>query len=1052
MSYKNIVTFFIIFFGIYAQPANAQSLNITGDTIFVNAEAEIQVNFPTLPKSFSTLPNNAPYSLKSLGTGVNIIAKSENTKPATLLVSEGGRNHHFVVVFKKDINYNNDAELVYDYSTVKKLEQHIREIEARKVAGSKKTVVKLRPVEVADDGIKGNEIIAAPVDNSANYYALLEQGDKEFKQQNYGAAKSTFDKAHILRPDDVIPLQRLDEIKMKLGENETSTQQENYKNYVTVTGEAKVYLDQKKYKAAQDAYKQALSMKPGDLYATHQLEIIAKLLLEENGQQEAQKLKTLYNEYIAQGEKAFNQNQYTNARIAYEQALSIRPNDGLATGRLKLIDEKEKRQTENEELENNYNTAIQSADKLFQAGDFNNAKTEYNKANSVIKRSWPQDQIKRIDKILIEQIAHENIEKQKRAQRLDAERQEKEKLALEISYDAAIQSADKYFKAGDYENAKIEYNKALDFIKKDWPADQINTISKIIADQIAQENIQRQERLKQDLENKYNAAMLTADKYFQAGDYANAKVEYNRAMSIIPKPLPQTQIKKINEIIAAQVAQANAEKLRLAEEAVMSAKYTPLIKSAEIEFDKSNYIKAKRLYTEAFNLKPSEEDPKERLLIIETILNKIAADKKAKEDSIALAKETNRKYSIALLKGRSNYQKDDLLNAKISYEEATNLKPSEEEPRNQLKIINYKLEDIAREIEMNNNYESNIVLADSQLIAKAYESATNAYKAALSLKPSEAYPKAQLKYIQSELADIDKRKEIKKREDDERRYNDALARANTAVKNKMYDDAKSAYTEALSIHSDNDFAKRRLEIVSYQVEKLRDEERRQDSINKAPIVIEPVKKSRKNKSAPAHNENILTKDEVKPVSDQTTENNLVSQKTSKPYSDEELKSKYPGINFAALPPEQPFNQTAVESRVNLHIYDTMLLEKPGLNLSTVDGGIKLICQGINFEETNAYIKFLIENSSNTDFLTGAMMLTWIRKQGNRVRLYPNHIFPSPLPVVKPGDEVVVIYVCKTYDILDGETLGFELIDRLKKFKLQLTIPGSAYNAEWVRYK
>src|SRR4051794_2551750 len=116
MSTKNILYLLLTFFsGMYGRKTDAQSLNITGDTIFVNAEAEIQVNFPTLPKSFSTAPTNAPYNVKSVGTGVNIIAKAENTRPATLLVSEAGRNHRFTIVFKKDINYSNDAELFYDY-------------------------------------------------------------------------------------------------------------------------------------------------------------------------------------------------------------------------------------------------------------------------------------------------------------------------------------------------------------------------------------------------------------------------------------------------------------------------------------------------------------------------------------------------------------------------------------------------------------------------------------------------------------------------------------------------------------------------------------------------------------------------------------------------------------------------------------------------------------------------------------------------------------------------------------------------------------------------
>src|SRR5688572_25793018 len=95
----------------------AQSQNIAGDTIFVNAEAEVAIKFPAKLSNFYTSPNNAPYNLKSLSSGLTVNARTENTKPAFLYVTEGGRTHHFVVAFKKDINYDNDAELFFDYGT-----------------------------------------------------------------------------------------------------------------------------------------------------------------------------------------------------------------------------------------------------------------------------------------------------------------------------------------------------------------------------------------------------------------------------------------------------------------------------------------------------------------------------------------------------------------------------------------------------------------------------------------------------------------------------------------------------------------------------------------------------------------------------------------------------------------------------------------------------------------------------------------------------------------------------------------------------------------------
>jgi hypothetical protein len=108
-----------------------KSQSITGDTIYVDAKAEIAVRFPSMPSSFYTIPADAPYNFKTLSTGFTIIAKSKNTGTVPLFVTEGKRTHHFLIVYKKDINYNNFIETEYDYSTIKKLKDHVRQLEER---------------------------------------------------------------------------------------------------------------------------------------------------------------------------------------------------------------------------------------------------------------------------------------------------------------------------------------------------------------------------------------------------------------------------------------------------------------------------------------------------------------------------------------------------------------------------------------------------------------------------------------------------------------------------------------------------------------------------------------------------------------------------------------------------------------------------------------------------------------------------------------------------------------------------------------------------------
>ena len=128
----------------------------------------------------------------------------------------------------------------------------------------------------------------------------------------------------------------------------------------------------------------------------------------------------------------------------------------------------------------------------------------------------------------------------------------------------------------------------------------------------------------------------------------------------------------------------------------------------------------------------------------------------------------------------------------------------------------------------------------------------------------------------------------------------------------------------------------------------------------------------------------------------------------------------------------------------------MLSEAPRLDLSGSQGDYKVTCQAINYEGTNVYFKFLVKNNSTSDFLTGSMMVTWTKRAGNRIKLYPLYLYPSFFPIITPGNEAVIIYVCKSYYVNDQEKLNVELNDRLNKIKLEVEITGTIYNKEEVR--
>ena len=1042
-----LVLFLFFFGGMGIYRSQAQQLNIDGDTIFVNTEAEIMVRFPNLPSFFNTVPSNAPYNFKTAGTGFTITAKAERTKPAPLFVNEGGRNHKFTLVFKKNINYNNDAEIDYDFSTVKKLEQHI------KLAATKRSGAKTEPAAITRDDKKDkpSKKDKAAENAAANYYSLLETGDNFLKEKKYQEAKLSFEKATTLRPTDQIPKQRLDEIRIRIAEQEKVANQAKNKQYADIIATAKTNFNAKKYDKARENYKKALELIPGDNYASHQLEKIDELINSEKGKKEQQRLDGLYTGYIADGEKALKKNDLEDARLAFEQALVIRQNDIVAVGKLKLVAEKEKQEKEKTDTESKYNTVIENADKLYKAGYLEEAKTEYTRALGLIKKDWPNDQLKKIAKQQAN-IAKETADKQKGSKDSKADKKAAEKAKTETAYNEAIKVADKFFTEKDFVNATIAYNEALRIDKRDWPARQLNAIKKIkeaeeaeikkvaVPQETAKQAKARkkqEEKEKEDREKEYKAQLKEADKLFDKKDYEAAKTAYVKASALSDEKKPLDQITAINKIFADKKEKEDAEKARLAKETEINNNYAAVINKANTEFENGSYLNARKFYADAALIKPAEKLPGERIKEIQIKMDELAAAEKAKKDSIAALAELKKKYTLVMSKAKSYYLKQDYTNAKNEYTEALRLKPLESEPKMQLKNIEDKLNALSKANEVDDKYDQKIALGDSLLIAKSYEKAIDMYKEALVIKPNQYYPQKQITYSAAEIRNLQKENEdraklelYQKEKESDQKFRDALKRADQAVAEKNYAVAKAAYMEVLVIRPDYDYAKQRLDIVTFQLEKENIAETQKKDAKSKPVITEE-------KNAEPKQGKIIAGPEM-PVP------------APPPYSPEELKTKYPDIDFTKLPPEQPFNEAPVNSVGKASVIREMLSEKARLDISGSQADIKVTCQGINYEGTNVYFKFLVKNNSNADFLTGAMMITWTKRAGNRIKLYPLYLYPAFLPIITAGNEAVIIYVCKSYYVNDQEKLNFELNDRLSKIKVEMEIPGTIYNEEEAR--
>ncbi|MFH1003877.1 MAG: hypothetical protein V1781_00010 [Bacteroidota bacterium] len=229
-------------------------------------------------------------------------------------------------------------------------------------------------------------------------------------------------------------------------------------------------------------------------------------------------------------------------------------------------------------------------------------------------------------------------------------------------------------------------------------------------------------------------------------------------------------------------------------------KYKAAITKADDSFNSKDYASAKKSYTEASGIKPAEQYPKTKLSEIENLLAGASKQKSADE-----------KYKAAITKADGSFNSKDYASAKISYTEASGIKPTEQYPKTKVLEIEKIFSDIASKQsaiqKKNDKYDAAIILGDFSLKENNIANAKLAYNEALTYKPNEKYPK-------DKLAEIEKIEKTKMQNQIEKeiivKYNNAIDKGDRAFASKNYPVAKTSYQDALSYKPDEKYPKNKI--------------------------------------------------------------------------------------------------------------------------------------------------------------------------------------------------------------------------------------------------
>jgi len=576
------------------------------------------------------------------------------------------------------------------------------------------------------------------------YAMIIANADKLMLAKSYPDARGEYGKAGDLKPSETYPKTKIAEIdKIVAAIEAQKSKDDQYKGLIE---KADKLLADQSYEPAKTEYQNAAVIKPAEAYPKGKI-IEINAILAEIAKKKA--LDDQYTSIITAADKLLADKSYQPAKVQYQSALKLKPEEKYPKDRIAEIDLALTDLAKQKALDDQYAAAIAKADKSFALKTWEQAKTDYTAASALKPNEvYPKDKILEIEKIVAD-LAN--------------------KKALDDQYAGIITNADKLLLAKSYSDARTEYGKAGGLKPLEaYPKTKIGEIDKILAAIEAQKSQDEQ----------YKSLIEKADKLLTDKSYEPAKTEYQNAIVIKPaEAYPKGKIVEIDKMLA-----------EIAKKKALDDLYTTTIANADKLLADKSYEPAKTEYQKASQLKPEEKYPKDRIAEIELALANLAKQK-----------ELDEQYAGVIVKADKLLLEKSYEPARVEYTNAGNLKPAEQYPKDKIAEITKALDDIAKQKkDIEAQYKASIAKADQLLLSKSYEPAKTEYQNAVTLKPDEQYPKVKIAAIEKILADM------KVFED---KYNGAIATGDTAFSNKSYAQAKSAYQGALQMKPSEKYPK-----------------------------------------------------------------------------------------------------------------------------------------------------------------------------------------------------------------------------------------------------
>ncbi len=725
---------------------------------------------------------------------------------------------------KKDQEYNAAITKADDFFKAKDYEKAIA---SYTLASGIKTEEKYPKDKIAE----ANQLLAAQKKLEEDYNKFIKDADAALAAKEYQNAQSGYQQASAVKPNEQYPKDKLNEIKSILEELAKKEAEEKQKEaaYQAAIANGDKLLGLQKYDEAKQSYVKASEIKAEEKYPKDKIAEIDGILADLAKKEAEEKAKNeQYQKLITEADGLLSSKEYDKAKTKYQSASDLKAEEKYPKDKIAEIDgilaDLAKKEAEEKAKNEQYQKLITEADGLLSSKEYDKAKTKYQSASAIkAEEKYPKDKIAEIDGILA-----------------DLAKKEAEEKAKNEQYQKFITDADNFLNTKKYDDAKNNYNQALGVKPNEqYPKDKLKEIENILAE-IAKKKAEEEAALmaQKEKDEKYQQFIAQADNSLGSKKYDEAKTAYNQALGVKPnEQYPKDKLAEIENILAEIAKKKAEEEASMLAEKVREEKYQQFIKQGDSGLNSKKYDEAKTAYNQALGVKPNEQYPKDKLKEIENILAEIAK-KKAEEDAAALALQNKeQQYQTLISQAEGLFNSKDYENAKIKYYEASNIKKEEQYPRDRINEITKLLADLAQkeaddklaaeaEKKKREYFNAVIAQADGELAGKNYDAAKKKYNEALSIIPTEEYPKTKIGEIDDLLAKIAAEKEnaaLAQKERDEK-YNGLISQADNSFSDENYQEAKGFYQQALGVKPNEAYPKDKLLEIDILLKKLAEEQ------------------------------------------------------------------------------------------------------------------------------------------------------------------------------------------------------------------------------------